>query len=150
MTKLEQLKALGAAKQAARNSSDDGGESIAAKTGNKAGSIPAEAGCPTASRLARAAVRGAALQPCAGVATSSSETKPKRTKVKTNSGAPTASRRARATKPPQPPSSPNIKKRGRPKIEGQRPWEIAGKPRRTWYNQGNHTKKATGKKERRK
>jgi hypothetical protein len=54
-------------------SSDGGVEVRHAKTGNKAGSIPEEAGCPTATRLVREAVQGAAIQPCAGVTPGPSE-----------------------------------------------------------------------------
>jgi hypothetical protein len=75
MSKLDQLKALGDAKRAARKSSDGGGKSIAAKTGNKAGSIPAEAGCSAATSIERKDVRGAAIQPCAGVAPGPSDAK---------------------------------------------------------------------------
>lgn len=39
-----------------------------AKAGNKAGSIPAEARCSSATRLVRVIEQGAAIQPCAGVA----------------------------------------------------------------------------------
>lgn len=54
-------------------SSDGGVEVRHAKTGNMPVSQAGEETCPTASSLARSAVRGAAIQPCAGVTTGPSE-----------------------------------------------------------------------------
>ena len=37
-----------------------------------------------------------------------------------------------------------IRARGRPKVEGKRPWELEGIPRRTWYRRQKESKSEKG------
>jgi|GEM_PF-3136726 len=67
---------VGAAAGCPIQSSDGGVEVRHAKTGNKTGATPEEAKYPSATRLVREEVRGAALQPCAGATTGPSEALP--------------------------------------------------------------------------
>ena len=144
MSKLDQIKALGAAKAASRKSSDGGVES------RNPARAEVLADLPVSDAMGNAGI-GLAAKPASrsivGVAPDPSDAKPKglkitsRLKLKKSSGDGVA-----LTSMAHPPGlidqmAEAIKsgklslKRGRPKITEQRPWEAAGISRRTWYRQ---------------
>jgi hypothetical protein len=152
MSKLDQIKALGAAKAASRNSSDGGGEQTrysvqegASYSKTQANALPSKRSYRSKGEEAPSGPRVESKIEAVGVAPGPSEAKSKGLKIASSPKLkPPSGDGVALTSMAHPPglidkmdkaikSGKLSLKRGRPKITEQRPWEAKGMSRRTWY-----------------